>query len=342
MSKVISNGYILPSSCLTIDPKIIKNYAFIDHEPSAGDLIYGKIVEQGHHTDLENRNGRIHQVGLGNRAIFVMGNRYAPDYYEGFVPEQTETTLDLLARSGMVGKMRYANEGVKSPTKVKFLGYVVDKDLNVLNTRQRCLINPTATDKKYPRSKMIVVVGSSMNAGKSQTASAICWALSNVGKDVRASKITGTASLKDILLMEDSGASNVNDFTYLGHPSTYMLDESELMDIFDRIDLKYCNNPRNYWVVEIADGVLQREAEILLKNRDFRARIHKLVLAGRDAASVIGTLNILKEKFDLVPDGISGVCTSSPLFVKEFEPFTNVPVFANRRYSTESIMEIVE
>lgn len=38
-----------------------------------------------------------------------------------------------------------------------------------------------------------------MNAGKSTTAVAICWALTVMGHKVRASKVTGTASLKEIL-----------------------------------------------------------------------------------------------------------------------------------------------
>jgi len=338
----ITGGYILPSACFTVDNKMVKQYAFIDHKPVPGDLIYGKVVSHGQHEELENKNGRIHRIGVGNRAVFVMGNRYAPDYYEALIPEQTETTLDLIARSGIVGKVRFTNEAIKEPTRIKLLGYIVDEDGQVINTRQFPLIEPTMTDFKYPRSKMIVVVGSSMNAGKSHTAAAICWALSNSGKDVRASKITGTASLKDILLFEDHGAEVVNDFSYFGHPSTYMLDEVELSEIAQKIDLKYCNNPKKYWVVEIADGVLQRETAMLLNNAWFRSRIHKLVLAGRDALSVVGSLSILKDKYNLVPDAISGVCTSSPLFLQEFKEFTDVPVFANRRYSTQDIMEIVE
>ena len=71
-----------------------------------------------------------------------------------------------------------------------------------------------------------------------------------MGHTVRAAKITGTASLKDILLMEDNGASPVADFTYLGYPSTYMLDEPDLLHIFDTLDLKYANSPKNFWVVD--------------------------------------------------------------------------------------------
>ena len=69
-----------------------------------------------------------------------------------------------------------------------------------------------------------------MNSGKSTSATACCWALTNLGYDVRASKVTGTASLKDILHMQDAGASIVNDFTHFGFPSTYLLEEKEVVD----------------------------------------------------------------------------------------------------------------
>jgi hypothetical protein len=63
-----------------------------------------------------------------------------------------------------------------------------------------------------------------------------------MGYDVSASKVTGTASLKDILHMQDAGASIVNDFTHFGYPSTYLLEEKEVVKIFNDLDLKYANN----------------------------------------------------------------------------------------------------
>jgi len=342
VTKTISAGYILPSAAFTIEPKQIKQYVFEDRVPQVGDLVYGKVILKGQHEDLENKHGRIHSLNTDTKAVFVMGNRYAPDYYEGFIPEHTEGTLDLLARSGVVGQVKVRNEAIAEPTKIKFLGYIVDDNGNVLNTRDFPLFAPVATEKKPDRSKMIVVVGTSMNAGKSYAAATICWSLASQGKEVRASKITGTASLKDILRMEDAGAKIVNDFTYLGWPSTYMSSEEELMSIFDRIDLKYANSPDKFWVVEIADGLLQREVAILLKNEAFRKRIDKLVFAGRDSLSVLGGLEFMKAQYGLIPDAISGVCTGSPLFINEFRSYTDIPVFDNMRWNGKSSKEIVD
>jgi len=146
---------------------------------------------------------------------------------------------------------------------------------------------------------------------------------------VRASKITGTASLKDILYMQDAGASIVNDFTHFGFPSTYMLEETEVLRIFNELDLKYGNNPKNYWVVELADGILQRETLLLLQSKEVRSRIHRLVFAARDTFGAVGGIETLRNQFDLVPDAISGVCSGSPLALRELAGFTGIPVFNN-------------
>lgn len=337
----IPDGYILPSAAYTINPKQIKDYFFLDKSPEIGDVIYGKILRIGQHIELENKLGRIHRVNEGSTAIFVFGNRYAPDYYEGLIPETMTAKVDLLARSGLVGEVRVKNSSVNDPTQIKVLGYVCNQDGQVLNTRQYSLIKPAQTQKKDDRAKMLLYVGTSMNAGKSTSAIAACWALTSMGYNVRASKVTGTASLKDILYMQDAGASVINDFTHFGFPSTYLLEENNLLKIFNDLDLKYANNPKNYWVVEFADGILQRETALLLHSEDVRKRIYRLVFSAHDAFGAVGGLNILKQKFGLVPDVISGVCSSSPLALRELSEFTDIPVYNNLNWNLKQLSELL-
>lgn len=331
-TKKIGRGFIFPSAALTIKPSQIKYYRFFDKPPQAGDLIYGIIDCIGQHSSLENASGRIHMIHDGTKAIFVFGNRYAPDFYEGLVPSEMTDEVNLLARSGVVGVVKTKNSMIKDPTKVKISGYVCDEKGDVLNTRDFPLIKPRNTIKKEPRSRMILVCGTSMNSGKSMAAAACCWALTTIGYNVRASKVTGTASLKDILLMNDAGASRYADFTYLGYPSTYLLTKQELLGIFNQLDLKYANNPKNFWVVELADGVIQRETAMLLSSPEVVSRIHRLIFCANDAFGAIGGLRTLKEKFNLIPDAISGICSSSPLHTRELSEFTNIPVFNSTPY----------
>ena len=325
--KKLSKALIHSSAALTIKPKQIKAYEFIDKAPVAGDVVYGEIERLGQHSSLENVSGRIHKTHNGSKGLFVFGNRYAPDYFEGFVPDSIGRHVDLLARSGVVGTMKTKNALIKDPTRVKVLGYVLDAVGEVINTRNYSLVKPRSVVKKPRRAKLVLVVGTAMNSGKSMAAAACCWALSSMGHTVRASKITGTASLQDILHMNDAGAETYLDFTYLGHPSTYMLSEGELLEIFNKIDLKYCNNPSNYWVVEISDGIGQRETTLLLNSDVVKSRIDSLIFAAGDAFGAIGGLKVLQERFGLEPDAISGVCSSSPLHIRELEDHTSIPVF---------------
>lgn len=334
----IKKGFVLPSAAFTLRRSQIKYCQQMERVPEIGDVFYGQIVNIGQHSALENSSGRIHQIHDGTKAIFVFGNRYAPDYYEGLLPDSPVQEVDLLARSGLAGIVIDKNNMIKDPTRVEILGYVCDQDGKVLNTRDFPVVRARRTVKKGKRAKMILVCGTSMNSGKSLAAAACCWALSSRGHGVRGCKVTGTASLKDILHMNDAGASHYADFTYLGYPSTYMLGMEDLLHIFNTLDLKYANNPDNYWVVELADGIIQRETEMLLMSDDVKSRIHKFVFCACDAFGAIGGLDILKNRLGISPDLISGLCSSSPLLVKELQGFTDVPIFNSALPNADSLV----
>lgn len=285
------------------------------------------------------RVGQFHRLVEGAAGVFVYGNRYATDAFEAVVPDRHREVVDLVARSGVVGEVRVRSSKVMAPTVVEVLGRVVDGDERPVNTRDHRIQPPAGRVRREPRSKLVLVVGTSMNSGKSTTAAAICWALTVMGHKVRASKVTGTASLKEVLHMNDAGATHYNDFTALGWPSTYLLDEQELVEIFDTLDLKHANNPANWWVVELADGLLQRETAMLLSHPTVRARIDRLVLCATDTFAAIGGLRVLDEHFGLVPDVVSGLVASSPLGVRELRGETKIPAFDSAEPAVRSIAQ---
>lgn len=340
--KTIKQKCIIPSAAYSVPKKCIKQYAVLPEKiPSMGDLIYGEVEHIGYHSSLESRSARIHTIHENTRAVFVCGNRYAPDHYEGVVPDTPVNTFDLLARSGLVGAMTCQNERISAPTQIKILGYIYDVEGTVINTRDHILIKPRQHAATGLRAKLILCIGTSMNSGKSRAAATCCYALSSMGKAVRAAKVTGTASLKDILLMEDCGAQHIADFTYFGFPSTYLLEREELLSIFHAIDMKYGNNRNNYLVIEFADGIFQRETAILLREPSIRSRIHKCIFCAADSAGTIGGLTVLKNNFDLTPCAISGVCSSSPLALREIAEFTDLPILKSIERDYKSIYKII-
>ena len=339
----IKQNCVIPCAALTVPRSKIRYYQPLDKAPEMGDLIYGEVFSIGQHKTLESKSARKHTLHDRTRAIFVMGNRYAPDYYEAFVPEQYQTTVDLVARGGIVANVAYKNGTISDPTKINVLGYACDKEGNVLNTRSGNLLAvKEGSAKSSNNTKIILCVGTSMNSGKSYAAAACCYAISSMGQKVKAAKITGTACLKDILLMEDCGAESVADFTYLGYPSTYMLNADELWNIFNQIDCKFAVKPANYLVFELADGILQRETAMLLKMPEVRQRIHKLIFSAQDAFGALGGITQLKEQFDLTPDAISGVCSSSPLTVRELRQYTDIPILYSFERKFKTIFGLIE
>lgn len=339
---IIPKNCIIPSAAFSVPRKRIKQFQHIpERSPRVGDLVYGEVSLLGFHKMLESVSARIHTIHDRTRAVFVFGNRYAPDHYEGLVQEHPGDTVDVLARSGLIGEVQCANELIASPTQIRILGYVYDGSGEGVNTRDHILIQPKKLRTKSSRAKLVLCIGTTMNSGKSYAAAACCYALSSLGKRVRAAKITGTASLKDILLMQDCGAQHVVDFSSFGFPSTYMLGIEDLLHIFGSVDAKYGNNPRNYLVFEFADGILQRETAMLLRNPEVRNRIHKLVFCAADAAGIAGGLGMLKESFDLTPDALSGLCSSSPLAIREISTFTEIPVLKSMERDFKAICSII-
>ncbi|MDY6880971.1 MAG: hypothetical protein SV686_12050, partial [Thermodesulfobacteriota bacterium] len=243
----LKHNCIVPSAAFSVSKSLIKQYdTSITKKPEVGDLIFGEIDKIGHHKRIESRSARLHTLNIGTRSVFVFGNRYSPDQYEGLIPDSFRERVDLFSQGGVVGEVGTQNQMIGLPTKVHVLGYVCDFDGRVINTRNHVLLHPKDNTRPNKGSKVILCIGSTMNSGKTYAAAACCYAISSMGKKVRAAKITGTASLKDILLMNDCGAEHIADFTYFGYPSSYLMEPDKLLWMFQSFDMKYGRNPKNY------------------------------------------------------------------------------------------------
>ncbi|MHC4481319.1 MAG: hypothetical protein ACYS1C_10185, partial [Planctomycetota bacterium] len=86
--KRLRAAVLLPSAALCISRRQLRYYQRVDKVPEVGDVIYGQVKYLGFHSTLENKQGRIHTISDGSRAVFVFGNRYAPDAYEGTIPDE--------------------------------------------------------------------------------------------------------------------------------------------------------------------------------------------------------------------------------------------------------------
>jgi hypothetical protein len=114
--KKIPSGYILPSAAYTVSRKRIRAWGSSVKEPEVGDLVYGTVHYVGNFFSLENKAGRFHNIHDGSKAVFVFGQRYAPAYHEGLIPNEFVSEMDLLSRSGIVGIADCRNSDFQDPT----------------------------------------------------------------------------------------------------------------------------------------------------------------------------------------------------------------------------------
>jgi hypothetical protein len=146
------------------------------------------------------------------------------------------------------------------------------------------------------------------------------------GKQVAYVKLTGTAFPKDAALNVARGAHFAVDFSAFGFPSTFLLNRNTLLNLYQSlVNLVYRKSQAEYIVMEIADGLLQRETAMLLSDPAFRSTIFATLFSGGDSLGVLAGLDILK-KWDIRPFAVSGLFTASELLIKEIEDQIDTPV----------------
>lgn len=104
-----------------------------------------------------------------------------------------------------------------------------------------------------------------------------------------------------------------------------MCEKEELLDLYQSLLMKAGNEKLDYIVMEIADGLLQRETNFLLKSKAFMATIHSVVFSCGDSLSAFQGVEMLND-MGITPAFISGRFTMSPLLIEEVKVNSGMPV----------------
>ncbi|MEM6726647.1 MAG: hypothetical protein AAF598_21590 [Bacteroidota bacterium] len=297
------------------------------HQPKAGDVAIFRVKELFKHTGIQDENGVNTYIFAGDYIMAVFGNRYASNQFEGYVPTGFQEMYHLIGKGGIVGTMVSSHAKLKKngPTTLELIGFATGLNGQVINTKQLAVDQQVWDPNKERKSKVILALGSGMDSGKSTSAAYLCRGLKNSGKKVAYIKLTGTLFDKDRKLSENCGADVAIDFGAMGYPSTYLCGLQELLDLYESLLAKVEWLQPDYIVVEIADGLLQRETNMLLKYHPFMETIHSFFLACGDSLAVMGGLHYLNS-LGYRPFAVTGLFTASPLMIREVKSFTPLPV----------------
>jgi hypothetical protein len=285
-----------------------------------GDLILAHVDKVGQHRRVQLSSGRPSLIYPGDAVVMACGARYAPDQFEGLA-EIDPDGADLLAGGGCIGRMVARNSQVKPATRLMPAARLLDALGNPVNLEDFAL----APRPDAPRPPVIGVVGTSMNSGKTLATAQLVLGLRRAGFRVGAIKATGTGAFGDFNEYSDSGAHYVADFTDAGMVSTYREPLGRIKSGTETLLAEAGARGCDIVVMEVADGLLQRETARIIADPWFGDLISGLIFACGDAVAAAGGAAMLA-RLGLKPDAVTGVVSCSPMASAEAAQATGLTV----------------
>jgi hypothetical protein len=301
-----------------------------DVAPRAGDVVLARVLEVGAHRRLELPTSRKALLFAGDEVVLAYGNRYAPDQFEAYVPDDL-SECHLAAAGGIAGRVVNKNERMSDPTRIEPIGIFVDSEGMRVNVRDHAL-RATAPSKKVPG---FAVVGGSMNAGKTTTAASLVRGLTLSGRKVGAAKLTGTGAGNDYWHMRDAGAAMVLDFTDAGMATTFKANRFDLEVAVNTLAGHLVEAGCDALVFEIADGLFQEETNWLVSSQFMHKHADGYLYAAEGAASAAMGVQWLKRHTRVL--GVSGLVSASPLAARETETATGFPCFTKEALASPEV-----
>ncbi len=317
---------MVSSSCKNV---VLKNIKGFKNKKiiKAGDILLVEVLVIGNFDKIETGDGKMRKIKRGDKLLLTQANRYATKFQEVKISNQK---VILASLGGIVGIVKKKNNF--EYTNLKILGYAFSEKnvfLNIKNFKNISLEKKcfkTSFAKTNQKTKIITVFGSDMDVGKTTCATNLITKYTDNDLAVNYGKITGTSRMKDLLNSKKAGAKLVMDFNDCGYASTYKISSIELKEILQKIHLTLKTNNPDYIIFEIADGLLQREVQMILKDKILNKFNPIVYFCCREALSAGEALRIFK-RYNLKINFISGLIMSSDLKVQEIKKNFNINCF---------------
>jgi hypothetical protein len=308
--------------------------------PEAGDLVLARVDALGQHAGLQLPHGRRKQMFPGDEIVVAYGNRYAANQFEALLPA-TLGSCHLVAGGGIASRaVSWHVRMSKGPTPITPVGLLGDAEGRRINLRDYAL-HPVAEVGEHMQTA-IAVIGTGMDSGKTQSCAYLVRGLIAAGLRVGYGKVTGTGAGGDTWLLKDAGAFPVLDFTDAGMATTYLASPQMVESVLTTLLAHIARHDVDAIVLEIADGVLQRETAALLRSPVFNRLVGGIVLASYDSMGATAGVHWLQEHASTPVLALSGVISAAPLQAREASVALGLPVHDRLALATPAnAMEIL-
>lgn len=308
---------VLMSSLTRISDLATRPYE-VAHLPqgewASGDYVAAEVMGEPHRVyRIELASGRMVHALPGDHVIGAFGNRSATLEGVGSYKEIKDDRMHALTSAGLFGAVTSMSKLLAPAMRLEYLGHVL-RDAGKV-----CMSDfAIKADGHAFNIPTVLLVGTSMSAGKTTTGRLIVHELEKIGKRVIGSKLTGAGRYRDILSFRDAGADAIFDFVDAGLPSTVVPEE----------EFRSAIRPLLHHIGNLGPDFLVAEAGASpLEPYNGAAAIEELgenikctVLSASDPYAVVG----VQDAFGLKPDLVTGPATSTTAAIDLVDKLTGV------------------
>ena len=219
-------------------------------------VVVRALREKRVYNDLELENGRMAKIELGDVVVGALGTRRALQGFVGEIPASLAVgdTLHILNRGGVIGRSTTDHKDFGRPFPVELLGTVTKggQPVNIADDvipTVECLNGVTIPP-------IVIFSGTGMNSGKTYACAQAIQQLTKRGYVIHGGKLNGIACRRDLIAMEDHGASRTLSFLDLGFPSTAGLDFPEIARVTRSAIVALADGAPDAIFLELGDGVI--------------------------------------------------------------------------------------
>ena len=253
-------------------------------------------------------------VEAGDRVIGAFGHRAATLEGVGSWMDIDGGEMDAMTGAGLFGRFTSFSKLLPRSMTLCYSGHVMR------DGRKVCMLDfAIRAEKRKFEVPSILLVGTSMSAGKTMTGKFACQILSDLGYRVIGSKLTGAGRHRDILSFRDHGASEIYDFVDAGLPST-VVPEEEFRAAIRPLLSHIASREPDFLVVEAGASPLEpyNGAAAI---EELGESVSCLILCASDPYAVVG----VQKAYGLKPDLVAGPATNTSAALDLVDKLTGLP-----------------
>lgn len=250
---------------------------------------------------VEMQCGRMAEVAEGDVLIGALGDRFATLAATGsYTHVDTDNRLHLLTSAGLLGKVTSISSYVPKLIELEYLGHVYRN--NQFLSMQDFVSHEVFESFHTP---VVLIVGTSMSAGKTTAAKIAIRQLRLAGIKVVGAKLTGAGRYRDTLGMHDAGADSIIDFVDAGLPSTVVKGNDYIQALKTMLSTIQKENA-DVAVIEIGASPMEPyNGSLAIKYINPMVKFR--ILCASDPYAVYGVMKAFGSK----PDLVSGIATNT-------------------------------